>query len=253
MEGDSKMKSNISYSRNNVLKNIFCFSIVGFTTIFISLGLESNVSYYSLERNMEFEQSKQILYHSEVSFKEVLQESNIEISRTINTSHTSFTQAKSIDISTLEKTSNDYKKLDDSSRTSTYKDNKDSDIIGNSTSSSKNISVTTPNKLLGVFTATAYDASVGSNTAIGINVKGKSLEDLRLIAVDPKVIPLRTKVYVEFPSPYGYLNGIYLAGDTGSAIKGNKIDVYWGDFGDVSPQSLLNFGVRKGVKIYSLT
>ena len=40
-----------------------------------------------------------------------------------------------------------------------------------------------------------------------------------MIAVDPKVIPLGSKVYVE-----GY--GHAVAGDVGSAIKGNKIDVF---------------------------
>ncbi len=39
-----------------------------------------------------------------------------------------------------------------------------------------------------------------------------------VIAVDPRVIPLGTRMYVE-----GYGNGI--AGDTGSAIKGNRIDL----------------------------
>jgi 3D (Asp-Asp-Asp) domain-containing protein len=39
-----------------------------------------------------------------------------------------------------------------------------------------------------------------------------------IIAVDPKVIPLRTRLYV---SGYGY----GYAGDTGSAIKGNRIDL----------------------------
>lgn len=43
-----------------------------------------------------------------------------------------------------------------------------------------------------------------------------------LIAVDPRVIPLGTKVYVE---GYGYA----VAGDVGGAIKGDKIDVcFWG-------------------------
>ena len=43
--------------------------------------------------------------------------------------------------------------------------------------------------------------------------------DLKVIAVDPNVIELGTKVYVE---GYGYA----IAGDTGGAIKGNKIDVF---------------------------
>ena len=41
---------------------------------------------------------------------------------------------------------------------------------------------------------------------------------MKLIAVDPSVIPLGTKVWVE-----GY--GEAIAGDTGGAIKGHKIDV----------------------------
>ena len=41
---------------------------------------------------------------------------------------------------------------------------------------------------------------------------------MKLIAVDPSVIPLGSKVWVE-----GY--GVAIAGDTGGAIKGNKIDV----------------------------
>jgi len=43
-------------------------------------------------------------------------------------------------------------------------------------------------------------------------------EGMRIIAVDPAIIPLGTRVYVE-----GF--GMAIALDTGSAIKGNKIDV----------------------------
>ena len=43
---------------------------------------------------------------------------------------------------------------------------------------------------------------------------------MKVIAVDPSVIKLGTKVYVE---GYGYA----IAGDTGGAIKGNKIDVFF--------------------------
>nr|WP_255457387.1 LysM peptidoglycan-binding and 3D domain-containing protein [Sporosarcina sp. JAI121] len=69
--------------------------------------------------------------------------------------------------------------------------------------------------------ASAFTASCNGCTGItktGINLK--SNPDLKVIAVDPKVIKLGTKVYVE---GYGYA----IAGDTGSAIKGNKIDVFF--------------------------
>ncbi len=52
------------------------------------------------------------------------------------------------------------------------------------------------------------------------------------IAVDPRVIPLGTKVYIE-----GY--GLAIAEDTGGAIKGNKVDLYM----DTYPQTQ-NWGVR---------
>ena len=45
----------------------------------------------------------------------------------------------------------------------------------------------------------------------------------RTIAVDKKVIPLGSTVYIE---GYGY----YIAEDTGSAIKGNKIDIFMLDY-----------------------
>ena len=69
-------------------------------------------------------------------------------------------------------------------------------------------------------TSTAYTANCGGCsgvTATGINLKKNP--DLKVIAVDPNVIPLGTKVWVE---GYGYA----VAGDTGGSIKGNKIDVF---------------------------
>lgn len=68
--------------------------------------------------------------------------------------------------------------------------------------------------------ATAYTAECAGCsgvTATGINLKAD--RNLKVIAVDPSVIPLGSKVWVE-----GYGNAI--AGDTGGAIKGNIIDLH---------------------------
>lgn len=46
-----------------------------------------------------------------------------------------------------------------------------------------------------------------------------------IVAVDPKVIPLGTKLYIE-SADGKYIYGEAVAGDTGSAIKGNKIDLF---------------------------
>lgn len=69
-------------------------------------------------------------------------------------------------------------------------------------------------------TATAYTAycnGCSGITATGINLRANP--GLKVIAVDPRVIPLGSKVWVE-----GY--GHAIAGDTGGAIKGMKIDLF---------------------------
>lgn len=81
---------------------------------------------------------------------------------------------------------------------------------------------------------TAYCRGCSGITKTGINLKKNP--NLKVIAVDPRVIKLGTKVYVE---GYGYA----IAGDTGSAIKGNKIDVFMPNH-----SSALRWG-RKTVKI----
>lgn len=66
------------------------------------------------------------------------------------------------------------------------------------------------------FTATWYD--MGTTTRTGTHVT-----EGRTIAVDPKVIPLGATVEVKFSDGSTHR---YQAEDTGSAIKGNRIDIY---------------------------
>lgn len=65
------------------------------------------------------------------------------------------------------------------------------------------------------FWATSYDSTCpgcSSTTATGMK------QGYGVVAVDPKVIPLYSKLYIP-----GY--GIAIAGDVGGSVKGNKIDL----------------------------
>lgn len=81
--------------------------------------------------------------------------------------------------------------------------------------------------------ATAYTG--GGITATGINLNDNS----KVIAVDPSVIPLGSRVLID-----GY--GEYIAGDTGGAINGNIIDVYV-----ASHSEAISFG-RRALTIHVL-
>jgi 3D (Asp-Asp-Asp) domain-containing protein/LysM repeat protein len=88
--------------------------------------------------------------------------------------------------------------------------------------------------------ATAYTADCqgcSGTTATGVNLKANP--NAKVISVDPSVIPLGSKVYVE---GYGYAT----AADTGSAIKGNRVDIFVPNEKDA-----VNWGV-KNVKVQIL-
>lgn len=70
--------------------------------------------------------------------------------------------------------------------------------------------------------ATAYTAYC--NGCSGITANGTDIRTTtpKVIAVDPRVIPLGTKVEVLYD---GVSKGVYTAADTGGAIKGHKIDI----------------------------
>ena len=97
--------------------------------------------------------------------------------------------------------------------------------------------------------ATAYTADAASTgkgpddpylgiTATGARAK-RNPNGYSTIAVDPRIIPLGTKVWVD---GYGYA----IAEDVGGAIKGNKIDLYFD-----SSSEMWDWGARN-VDIYIL-
>ena len=65
--------------------------------------------------------------------------------------------------------------------------------------------------------ATAYCGDTITSTGV------KPIEGIT-IAVDPKVIPYGTKVYIP------QFNKVFIAQDCGSAIKGNRIDIFMNDY-----------------------
>ncbi len=82
--------------------------------------------------------------------------------------------------------------------------------------------------------ATAYNASYAQNGPWGATAAWNGMPLTRgMVAVDPSVIPLGTRLYVD-----GY--GPALAADTGSAIVGNRIDLYY----DLSAQQTAAFGIQ---------
>lgn len=101
-------------------------------------------------------------------------------------------------------------------------------------------------------TATAYTAgpeSTGKSPGhplYGITFSGLPVQ-VGHIAVDPRVIPLLSQVYIEgLDSHSAQFDGKYLATDTGGAIKGNKIDIYFENVEDAR-----RFGIRR-MKVYLL-
>ncbi|GAX89901.1 3D domain-containing protein [Effusibacillus lacus] len=93
---------------------------------------------------------------------------------------------------------------------------------------------------------TAYTAGPEStgkrpgDPAYGITYSGKQAAEGRTIAVDPQLIPIGSKVYIE---GIGYR----VAEDTGGAVKGEHIDVFFNDI-----HTALEFGVQKGIPVYVL-
>ena len=96
--------------------------------------------------------------------------------------------------------------------------------------------------------ATAYDASscgkAPSHPAYGITATGRRA-GYGIVAVDPSIIPLGTKLYIE-SADGSYVYGTAIAADTGGAIKGNRIDLCYNTRAEA-----IQFG-RRQMKVYIL-
>lgn len=107
---------------------------------------------------------------------------------------------------------------------------------------------------LGTFDVTGYDLSYQSceklphHPAYGITSSGSSLknhsrESAMAVAVDTRYIALGSKLLLIFSGDKKEYTGIYTAVDTGSAIKGNRIDLFFGDTGNSVSHEAIHFGV----------
>lgn len=92
--------------------------------------------------------------------------------------------------------------------------------------------------------ATAYSTAPSENGGYTVSAMGSPL-GYGIVAVDPSVIPLGSKVYVTSPDG-SWSYGVASAEDTGGAIKGNKIDLCYDAASGVS-----NFG-RRSCVVYVL-
>lgn len=97
-----------------------------------------------------------------------------------------------------------------------------------------------------VVNASAYDlsfASCGKNPGdrgYGITASGMQAR-YGVVAVDPSVIPLGTKLYItSLDGSWTY--GEAIAGDTGGAIKGNRVDLFFDSYSEC-----INFGRRQAM------
>lgn len=87
-------------------------------------------------------------------------------------------------------------------------------------------------------TATAYttERQRRKTTATGARAR------VGLIAVDPKVIPLGSRLYITSADGKSWVYGTAVAADTGGAIKGNRIDLFFD-----THRECINFGRRKAI------
>jgi 3D (Asp-Asp-Asp) domain-containing protein len=85
---------------------------------------------------------------------------------------------------------------------------------------------------------------------------GHTLVELKSVAVDPRVIPLGSRLYV--PQAGGVvvngtqLSGLFYAHDIGGAIKGKRLDIFLGSRENMEAFSAAGMGSSSSVDVYLL-
>lgn len=90
-----------------------------------------------------------------------------------------------------------------------------------------------------VINASASAYCIKGRTATGVQTR------VGVVAVDPKVIPLGSRLYIE-SADGSWTYGNAVAADTGGSIKGNKVDLYMETYNEA-----ISFG-RRNAKVYIL-
>ncbi|WP_242961496.1 3D domain-containing protein [Peptostreptococcus faecalis] len=110
------------------------------------------------------------------------------------------------------------------------KEDANSQKTSTSSNTNKNVFYDKKGNVLG--TGKKYVSNASAYTGHTITASGQKPR-WGTIAVDPKVIPLGSKVYVP------YFDKVFIANDTGGIIKGTKIDIFM-----TSYSQMMNFGRR---------
>lgn len=128
------------------------------------------------------------------------------------------------------------------SSTSEQKTNKSSSKIQSKEIKNEQIPSITRGKNLGTFMITAYTDGIDStgkqnDLNYGVTKSGERIIPGVTVAVDPKVIPIGSRIYIEGV-------GYRIAQDVGGAAKGNQMNLFFANLQDAK-----EFGIKRDVRV----
>lgn len=190
------------------------------------------------EKQVEVAEKKEVLDAKIADLRNVLAANQDELNN-LNAQERSIKEQQAAEKAAAEKAAAEKAIANNtSSNVSAASSNASSNETATASSNNETKAVTTSSSSTGdwkTVQATGYSTQqkgLSTHTAMGIDLRVNP----RVIAVDPRVIPLGSLVEVQ-----GL--GVYVAGDTGGAIKGNIIDIHYS-----TVREALNWG-RRSVKI----